>query len=301
MTGAVAPPDRVEIDRADLGIESNKLGNLSLRDFGIRFAFGAGVSLLAGLVGLGVGQRAGGVLLAFPAILPAALTLIEKREGTSEAVADIRGAVIGACAMVFFAVTVVALAGRMPTALAILVAGVGWGVAGTVFFFGGNLLARGLHEQQYLPEVGVIEAEPVVEALRRAGMSVAVAETESGGALAALLASAEGGPQVVRGGVVVVNPEGRRRLLGLDLAAPEGEELALAMAGAARTHLGADVGLVIAGPAESGPDPGLTWVVAAGPRRTRVAKLVGDRGPEENRGDAVRAALRLCREVVEDR
>jgi PncC family amidohydrolase len=300
------PIDRVEVDTRELDADPDKLARLPLRDLGIRFAFGAGISVLAGLAGLALGQRAGGVLLAFPAILPAALTLIEKREGTSEAVADVRGAVIGACAMVLFAVTVVALAGRIPTALAIVIAAVGWATAALGLYAGGTRLARALGEQQYLPEVGVVEAEPVVAALRRAGLTAAVAETESGGALAALLVAAEDGAQVVRGGVVVANSEAMRRLLDLDPAAvaPDaevGEPTALAMAGAVRQHLGAEVGLAIAGPADGGEQRGVSWVVVAGPRRTRVAKLVGDRGPEENRSDALRAALRLCREVVGSR
>jgi PncC family amidohydrolase len=300
------PIDGVEVDTSDVGADPGKLARLPLRDLGVRFAFGAGISIAAGVVGLALGQRAGGVLLAFPAILPAALTLIEKREGTSEAVADVRGAVIGACALVLFAVTVVALAGRMPTALALAVAAVGWATTALALYAGGTRLARALGEQQYLPEVGVVEAEPVVAALHRAGLTAAVAETESGGALAALLVAAEDGAQVVRGGVVVANPEGMRGLLDLDppVVARDGEisePTALAMAGAVREHLGADVGLAVAGPAGGGEQRGVSWVVVAGPRRTRVAKLVGDRGPEENRSDALRAALRLCREVVGSR
>src|SRR5258707_1286546 len=128
-----------------------------------------------------------GIFAAAPSVAPASLTLIEKREGTSEAVADVRGAVIGACALVLFAVTVVALAGRMPTTLALVVAAVGWAAAALGLYVGGTRLARALGEQQYLPEVGVVEAEPVVAALRRAGLTAAVAETASGGALAALL------------------------------------------------------------------------------------------------------------------
>ena len=48
----------------------------------------------------------GGVLLGFPAILPASLTLIEKKEGKEQASIDSVGAVLGAAAMVAFAVVV---------------------------------------------------------------------------------------------------------------------------------------------------------------------------------------------------
>ena len=42
----------------------------------MRFLFGAGISLVAGLAGMAFGSKIGGVLLGFPAILPASLTLI---------------------------------------------------------------------------------------------------------------------------------------------------------------------------------------------------------------------------------
>jgi len=302
----VPPIDRVDVDRRNLGADPGKLARLPKHELGVRFAFGAAVAVASGIVGLALGPRAAGVLLAFPAILPAALTLIEKREGTPQAVADVRGAVIGACAMVLFAVTVVALAGRMPAAPAVVVAAVGWAVAALGLYASGERLARALGEQQYLPEIGMVEAEPVVAQLRRAGLTAAVAESESGGALAAVLVAAEGGSGVVRGGVVVAGREAKRRLLGLDPAALArdgeiSEATALAMAGAVRLRLGADVGLAIAGPADGGEQAGLTWVVVAGPTRTRVVKLVGDRGPEDNQGDAVRTALRLCREVAGSR
>jgi nicotinamide-nucleotide amidase len=67
--------------------------------------------------------------------------------------------------------------------------------------------------------------------------------------------------------------------------------------------MGADVGLSVTGligsPSEGKP-PGLIYVAAAGPGGVRVARLQDDRGPEANRGDAVRAALRLCCEVVSE-
>jgi nicotinamide mononucleotide (NMN) deamidase PncC len=70
------------------------------------------------------------------------------------------------------------------------------------------------------------------------------------------------------------------------------------MADGATHRVGGEVAVAIAGPVDGGGDAGLTWIVARGPRATRIAKLVGDRGPEANRGDAVRTALRLCSDVV---
>jgi hypothetical protein len=125
-----------------VGSDAGRLRGTKPRDLVVRFGFGAAVSVAAGLVGLAWGERAGGVLLAFPAILPAALTLIESREGTSTAVADVRGAVAGALGMLCFALTVLALVGRTPTAVTLLAASAAWTLVSTAVYFGGEQLAR---------------------------------------------------------------------------------------------------------------------------------------------------------------
>ena len=76
-------------------------------DYLTRFAFGAGISLVAGVIGMVFGPVVGCILLGFPAILPASLTLIEKKEGREQASIDSIGAIIGAVAMVAFAVVMV--------------------------------------------------------------------------------------------------------------------------------------------------------------------------------------------------
>jgi hypothetical protein len=77
-----------------------------VRDYIIRLVFGAAISLVAGAIGMKFGPRLGGVLLGFPAILPASLTLIEKKEGKEQASVDSIGAGLGAVAMIAFAVFV---------------------------------------------------------------------------------------------------------------------------------------------------------------------------------------------------
>jgi hypothetical protein len=44
----------------------------------VRFAFGATISVVAGLIGVLAGKAAGGVMLAAPTVLPATLTIIER-------------------------------------------------------------------------------------------------------------------------------------------------------------------------------------------------------------------------------
>jgi hypothetical protein len=84
----------------------SQIGAHRVRDYIIRLVFGAAISLVAGAIGMKFGPRLGGVLLGFPAILPASLTLIEKKEGKEQASVDSIGAGLGAVAMIAFAVIV---------------------------------------------------------------------------------------------------------------------------------------------------------------------------------------------------
>jgi hypothetical protein len=92
----------------------------------LRFAFGAATSLAAGLVGVVAGARAGGVMLAAPAVLPATLTIIERREGRKPAVTEVQGAVLGAIALIGFAGVAAASIPTLPLAAALLAALAAW-------------------------------------------------------------------------------------------------------------------------------------------------------------------------------
>ncbi|HEY1421163.1 MAG TPA: DUF3147 family protein [Candidatus Dormibacteraeota bacterium] len=94
-------------------------------DYAIRFCFGAAISLVAGLIGLKFGPRVGGIFLGFPAVLPASLTLIQKKSGKTDAAIDSEGAVLGSVALVAFAIftwlVVVRLGVPLTLALALIV------------------------------------------------------------------------------------------------------------------------------------------------------------------------------------
>jgi len=92
-------------DSQPIGIEISKLGAVAPKEHLIRFGFGAILAAAAGGIGMLFGPKAGGLFLAFPAILPASLTLIEKKEGKAEAWADASGGVIGAIGLAGFAGT----------------------------------------------------------------------------------------------------------------------------------------------------------------------------------------------------
>jgi hypothetical protein len=111
-------------ERPSLQLE--KVREVRPRDLAYRFLAGALTSVAAGLVTLAFGARVGGILLAFPAILGASLTLIEEQEDSAEAREDARGAVMGACALAVFA-TIAALAlGKINPVVALLLATAGW-------------------------------------------------------------------------------------------------------------------------------------------------------------------------------
>lgn len=89
--------------RQPVQVQFGRWREVKPRELLLRFAFGAGVSVLAGLAGTVAGSRVGGVFLAFPAILLASLTLIADEEGLTRARDDARGAGLGAAALVVFA------------------------------------------------------------------------------------------------------------------------------------------------------------------------------------------------------
>jgi uncharacterized membrane protein (GlpM family) len=105
---------------------ADKLQRPPARDWVIRFAFGAGVSTLAAIVAKVWGPAAGGLFLAFPAILLASLTLVAKQEGAHRAREDARGAALGALGLIAFGVIVWATTPRWPVALTLLVATLAW-------------------------------------------------------------------------------------------------------------------------------------------------------------------------------
>ena len=136
-------------------------------------------------------------------------------------------------------------------------------------------------------------APALVAELTRRRLSVAVAESLTGGALVSELVSVAGASAVVRGGVVAYQTELKHTLLGVDadLLARHGPvhpEVAMAMAVGVRERLTtdgrpADVGLSttgVAGPdPQGGHEPGTVFVGLAVPGDVRVVELSlrGDR------------------------
>ena len=137
----------------------------------------------------------------------------------------------------------------------------------------------------------------LIRSLTRRGLTVAVAESLTGGLVVAELVSVPGASAVVRGGIVAYATDLKHELLGVDaalLAAGGAVQAAVAeqMASGVRFRLNADVGLAttgVAGPdPQDGHPPGLVWIAVATGGQVRSVRL-------ELGGD--RAAIR--RETVE--
>jgi hypothetical protein len=100
------------------------------RDWLVRFAFGGAISVGTGLIAHFWGPSVGGLFLAFPAILPATLTLAKQRDGRAEATEDARGGSLGAVALVAFGAVACGLLPTLPAGLALPLALVAWLAAG---------------------------------------------------------------------------------------------------------------------------------------------------------------------------
>ena len=81
-------------------------------EYALRFVFGGIVTAAVGIVGTAFGPAVAGLFLAFPAILPASMTLVEKHEGRKAAGRDAIGAAAGSVGLVAFGAVVWALAAR---------------------------------------------------------------------------------------------------------------------------------------------------------------------------------------------
>ncbi|MGK2949061.1 MAG: competence/damage-inducible protein A [Acidimicrobiales bacterium] len=127
-----------------------------------------------------------------------------------------------------------------------------------------------------------MEAE-VGRLLRDRGLTLAVAESLTGGLVASRVVSVPGASEWFKGGVVAYDSQVKLDLLGVPAGPVVSEAAVLAMADGVRHLLGADVGLAttgVAGPAEQeGQPPGTVWLgVALGDRvEATLVRLPGDR------------------------
>lgn len=95
-------------------------------EYAVRFAFGGAITVATGIIAKVWGPLVAGLFLAFPAILPASLTLVKQHDGRTQAVEDARGARLGSVALGAFALVVMFTADRLPAFAALTLAAVAW-------------------------------------------------------------------------------------------------------------------------------------------------------------------------------
>ena len=153
-------------------------------------------------------------------------------------------------------------------------------------------------------------ADPLVELAEQLqagciarGLTVATAESCTGGLVAHLLTEVPGSSAYVRGGIVAYADDVKRALLGVDAAllAAHGAvsaQVALAMADGARDRLGTDLGVGVTGVAGPGGGSeakpvGLVYVAVSGLGAPTVRRFLWPGDRSENKRESARAALEL--------
>ena len=148
----------------------------------------------------------------------------------------------------------------------------------------------------------------LIAGLTARGLTIATAESLTGGGLVARLIDVPGASHVVRGGVCTYAVDTKASVLGvseerLGRTGPVDEQIARQMARGARELFGADIGLSTTGVAGPGPADGfpagtvhVACVHPAGEIH-RLVHLDGDRA--QVRAGAIGIALSLVRDVLD--
>jgi nicotinamide-nucleotide amidase len=171
---------------------------------------------------------------------------------------------------------------------------------------------RERHADTLFSDDGRTIDQQVADLLRARGLTIATAESCTGGLLAGRLTDLAGSSDYAQGGLVVYSNEAKAALAGVDpaLIARVGAvslEVAEALADGARAALDADVGVGItgvAGPGGGTPEKpvGLVWLSVAGvgedgvSRLTRSVNLPGNRADIRDRSTTV--AMHMVRRLL---
>lgn len=134
MTGGAPEPTLRDRIAERPAFKPAKVKKARPREMLVRFFAGALTSILAGGLTLAFGARIGGIMLGFPAILAASLTLIEQQEDSEHAREDARGAIAGGCGMAAFALAATLTFGHLGAALALLIAAGAWALTALTLY-----------------------------------------------------------------------------------------------------------------------------------------------------------------------
>ena len=161
-----------------------------------------------------------------------------------------------------------------------------------------------------LPAELVALARRVVEENRAAGRSIAVAESCTGGLVAAAITEVPGASDVLDRAFITYSNEAKMELLGVKAGTLEAhgavsEEVAREMADGALANSPADIavsvtGIAGPGPSEHKPEGRVCFGVARKGRATRVETVeFGPRGRANVREASMRHALEMLAEAME--
>jgi hypothetical protein len=144
-------------------VEASSLKHTHWYGHVLRFVLGGTVTVAAGLVARWFGPAVGGILLAFPAIMPAALILLERSQneqvpppgcgarGRRAVVLDAVGAAMGSIGLIAFALVVWKTLVRMPTSLALIAGTAAWAVVAVLVWVARKRMARWLYGPNLQP------------------------------------------------------------------------------------------------------------------------------------------------------
>jgi nicotinamide-nucleotide amidase len=170
-------------------------------------------------------------------------------------------------------------------------------------------IVRERHARVLYSDDGSHVDDQVAAMLRQQGLTVAVAESCTGGLLAARLTDLPGSSDYARGGIVAYSNEVKIGLAGVpaELIEAHGavsEEVALALAEGASRVLGADIGIGVTGIAGPGGGTeekpvGLVWLALVGPQGRRIVRRADQRGTRADvRERSTTSALHLLRRLL---
>lgn len=161
-----------------------------------------------------------------------------------------------------------------------------------------------------LDQARLDDAAALLGALQAKGLTIATAESCTGGLIAGLITAVPGSSDVLDAGFVTYSNDAKTRMIGVpaDLIASHGavsEEVARAMAEGALAHGTADIAVAVTGVAGPGGGSalkpvGLVHCAAARkgyPTVTRVLRL-GDIGRDAVRMETVRVAVDMAYEIA---
>jgi len=154
----------------------------------------------------------------------------------------------------------------------------------------------------------VLLAEEIGRLLMSKGLTVAVAESCTGGKLGDMLTDVPGSSDYFLGGVISYSNDAKSNLLGVDakMLKAKGavsEEVAVQMAAGARRQLRADVGVGItgiAGPTGGTPTKpvGLVYVAISSSKSSKCSRCVFKGSRSEIKTQSANRAFEMLREFV---